>query len=218
MYGPIVTEHQVVPVDLDRLQGLLGELEAQWRRQKAPIAEVLAPGLSPAHAQRMTDEIGLRLPVEIQTWFAWHNGVTVPDRGSPSPEVDLGRGWRFLSIQQAVETYRSWLAAAQRAADSSSDLPADHWWPPSWLPLSHLDHGYVLVVDCDAPNGAVTPVRTVAWEDLDFHRIRTPSFTDAVAVWVQLLQRDLWSYNPTTKFWELDFDNTEMWIRRTGLL
>lgn len=206
---------QVTPADLDRLQILLGELEEQWRRQRAPIAQVLAPGLPADQAQQIADGIGLRLPVEIQAWFAWHNGA-LPNDPQFAAEQQVGPGWLYMPLERVIDHYRSWRVAAEQAV--MGDSPSvDDYWSPSWLPISEADSS-ALAVDCDVPEGAATPVRVVKWEFSDFREPRVASFTEAVAVWVEMLQRDLWTYDHEHRRWTKEVGhNIDLRLRLTDL-
>src|SRR4051812_25385178 len=86
------------------LHELLDRLEAAWRRNRAPIADSLAPGLLDDQLDELSQEIGV-LPLELREWWGWHNGVSQVSQGAPK-NFEMGPGgWEFLSLELAVARF-----------------------------------------------------------------------------------------------------------------
>lgn len=55
---------------------LLDALQDRWvRGEAADLVSHLEPGLSDERIDELTSPLGLRLPPELRTWFAWRNGA-----------------------------------------------------------------------------------------------------------------------------------------------
>lgn len=201
--------------DLDRLRSLLEDLEGHWRRVGAPIADRLAPGLSAREVQQTVQALQLRLPDEAVVWYGWHNGIQPQPSGNGSERL-LGPGRELLSLQQAVDRYH-WLRDVARQV---GDGAAEWWWPTTWFPIVRTSGRRVLAVDCAIGERRPTPVRAVDWEDEDFHQPRVPSLADAVAVWVELLERGFWLYRPELGdggLWDQSDEVPDLRLRMTSL-
>lgn len=77
-------------------------------------------------------------------WWSWHDG-TVP---KPSPHGltwlrdAVGVGWSFRSLAGTLADREAWLRVAERAAEPP-DLPAEMFWPDSWLPIVGDQNSYL---------------------------------------------------------------------------
>jgi cell wall assembly regulator SMI1 len=206
-------------VDLPHFRELLDRLEGEWRRQKAPIAEFLVPGLSEDVIDAMTAPLGLRLPVEARAWWQWHNGVDVPKERWTSEAPRLGgTGFRIISLERAVAEY---LHERQLAEQLEADDPICREGPlklsPFWFPMAHALNGDVLMVDCSVPEGAPTPIRCIGWDDVDRARVRLNSLTEVVELWLELLDRELWWNSRENAQWHYDVDLMDRRMRLSGV-
>lgn len=109
---------------------LLDALEERWvSGGLTDLVTHLEPGLSDARIDELTGPLGIRLPPELRTWFAWRNGGgrrfwTVP--------LDL---W---SLQDAVaETQRKFDLNVRVRLDPS--VPEDNEFQPSWFLFTGAD-------------------------------------------------------------------------------
>ena len=121
-----------------RLNGLLRQLEEIWREagDDATLA-ALQPGLTPAAFLTQGEEVGLTLPIELQTWFEWHDGG-VPHPGY-GPRIGASH-LEFISLRGAVELYRFQCdftrdLAAEYAQGGIAPTMAELGWDPSWFPI-----------------------------------------------------------------------------------
>jgi hypothetical protein len=138
---------------------LLEELEALLRRVPRDLVggrrpdEVLRPGCDPRAA---LEREGFTAPREAVTWWSWHDGADL--EYAPLPAVT------FLSVDEAVEAYRTqrWLAEnAARAPYMLDELrDPDRWWHPLWLPILGTGTSSPVFLDIQA-SPAEPPVRQV---------------------------------------------------------
>lgn len=174
--------------DPDRLRELLERYEQMIGRLERPIMEFLAPGLPEDAIDAATARIRLRLPVEARVWYQWHDGTTAAPLNYPDRRRTIGiRDYELLSLDQAIATYENNRATVAR--HDTPRWPADEQYHPSWFPLLQADNGDMLIVDCDVPDGAPTPVRRFGWDDEARHEIRSPSLARTVEVWVMMYER-----------------------------
>jgi len=205
------------PVDVDRLQRLLDELEQHWRRQRAPIADLLAPGIPADQAQARADQIGVRLPLEVLTWYGWHNGVTIAREHYPYQE-GIGT-WALLNLDQAIDEHRTQrqLAARVSASVDIEEWTPDYLWAPGWLPIARSMGAPILTVDCSGPPHQPAPILIVVWEDLEFRTPKLASLTDMVATIVLFLEQRFWWWDNDANQWRTEFARMPIELRRTAL-
>ena len=201
------------PDDTSRLPELLLRLEAQWREHDAPIARVLADGVSPDEAQSAVEPLGITLPDEVLVWLGWHNGMR-PDVAITLPAMFIGANFlELLSLEQAIVHYRSASEIATMVTDPAR--PEEVYWDPKWFPLLSDNDGW-MAADTSVPQAAPTPLRLVLWEFGDWIEPVTGSLTELVGMWVTALEERLWWFVPEPRFgggWESDKDAIE---RRFG--
>ena len=112
----------------------------------------------------LTAPLGLRLPIEAERWWGWHDGV--PEKAcAVAGDRELGGpGFQFLPLAEAVEHYRAGRETARRAAARLVDdefADPDRWWNPAWFTIITAGHGVSVTVDCSVAEGDATPVRAV---------------------------------------------------------
>ena len=110
---------------------ILQAYESRLRAQGVPVDEWGRAGLTDEKMSETLAPLGLSLPVEGCVWWGWHDGATGEGR-----EKLLGpNGEKFLSLAEAVETYREFRAIVQELVEP--DIPlladADYRWNPAWL-------------------------------------------------------------------------------------
>lgn len=185
---------------LNRFRELLGQLEQHLRDQRAPVSEVLRPGLSDAGMERFADRLGVRLPDEVREWYRWHDGAEkVPSSRPPYSGSGIG-GYRPLPLLEAIAASEAARQSAERVA--IAEVPADMIWARSWLPIMEADNRTV-VVDCAVACGEPTPVRQIDPFDVPPPPVRSPSLTGAVDAWVWLLDNALLRYDADLGRWDL---------------
>src|SRR5437764_1031354 len=112
------------------LQDLLDQLEAQWRRLQAPIADALRPGLTDRQLDDVSARLDLVLPGELRALWAWHDGA------DPSTLRDIGPGgYEFLTSDEVVAARQFNL---QVHGEADADLP-DMYWHRTWIPFMNQD-------------------------------------------------------------------------------
>jgi hypothetical protein len=113
---------------LDRY--LLGDLEARWRAQSAPIVERLTSGLTSEDIDAITAPLGVRLPAEARQWWQWHNGVPSAYGDRRVLRTIGGPYYEYIPLEEAATEYRQLREIA--AAVASAPRHADDFWHPSW--------------------------------------------------------------------------------------
>lgn len=203
-------------MNTDRLRELLDRLEGHWVRQGAPVVERLRPGLSDAEIRELAAGLPFEIPPELRCWWGWHDGAAaLPGDGWSYQDRSIGiASYAFLPLADAVKEYRrnrEIHPTAEVPEDVPKDLP-EHvleelrqlYWHESWLPVVTRDASRVYA-DCAAvtAEGAV-PVGIVHQDWENFLKVRAPSFTDAVAVWVHGLDEGVYRWDRDTAQWEWD--------------
>lgn len=179
----------------NNLVDLLTALEEEWRRQGAPIADLLAPGLTDQDIDALVDPVGLRLPQELRVWWRWHDGLAhVPDAW---PEGSIGPGdWHPMSLREAVDRYREELP-------DRPDPAGDLYWRATWFPFAIMSND-VLFVDTAAtsPDGEAAPVRYRAWFGwFNYEVDQAPSLTATVQKWLRALREGYFWWEPREHVW-----------------
>ena len=114
---------------------LLGELEARWHAEGAPITERLTPGLSDEEIDAITAPLGIRLPAEARLWWQWHNGVPASAVTLRAERTIGGPYYEYIPLEEAAADYRQVRKiAAEVVRDMDQDV--DDFWHPSWWPIS----------------------------------------------------------------------------------
>src|SRR4051794_20418886 len=111
---------------------LLVALEERWTRHGVPGSRELRAGLSEEQIDTLLKPTGLRLPYEARVWWGWHDG------GPGEIGVDLP----FMSLSQALGSYRWLLETAARIGQ-----PPEVLWERHWFPLAMPSLGPI-AVDC----------------------------------------------------------------------
>lgn len=181
----------------------LTELESEWRRNNAPIADHLAAPATAEELAVVAQVLGVPLPPELLVWWGWwHNGVNRLQPGTRGGlEAGIGPiGMDFLSISEALLEREFMFDVAPPPEDTSLD---GVFWMPTWLPFAKTDAN-VLFVDCSAVTRDGTVAVHAWWHTPEnLHVPLSGSFTSAVAVWVAQLQDGAFSC-----------DSHGYWLRR----
>lgn len=185
---------------------LCEQLLAGWRRQGAPIAGNLAPGLSEAEMDELTAPLGVVLPDEARVWWGWRNGPREPP-GPTGIEGYLGPMFGFYSLEDAVEAY----GAREMVRDSiemgrrmGGRLELEVEWPAHWLPV--IDTGSSLQILLNCADRALAPVQAMDLQDRTDHQPVAATFGEMVTVWVQALDSGAWCYDDERRFWGVDME------------
>lgn len=106
---------------------LLDALQDRWvRGEAADLVSHLQPGLSEERIDELTSPLGLVLPPEVRTWFAWRNGGA---RHIWTLALDL---W---SLEDAVVETRRWRAIAHDVR-RDPNVPEEVEFASSWFMFS----------------------------------------------------------------------------------
>jgi cell wall assembly regulator SMI1 len=196
------------PVILDG--DLLAELEARWQRLGVALLEGLQPGVPVQDMDALAAPLGLRLPPEARTWWAWHDGVR---RGVP-PRMN-GAGWSFLTLESALaET-----AFRRELAESVAGEHAQQLWATSWLVLSTNMHGAAIVIDAVDDNAPASPVRYIETEDSRSSvEPATRSMGEMVSWWLDAIDSGAHSYDARRQQWLKSWEQLDPFRRGTCIV
>jgi len=122
----------------------LDALEKRWSGLGlTELLDHLEPGLTETAMDTITAPLGLRLPPELRTWFAWHDGA---QRYPWTPANGL---WPLAYAVTETRTMRE-VALSVR---EDPDVPEDDEWQDSWFAFTGAD-GRALFVDTAEPGPA----------------------------------------------------------------
>lgn len=181
-------------------EDLLAELEAQWRRQRAPLVEALQPGLSDRDIDELTASLNLRLPHEARVWWRWHDGVR-PTEGL-AVYRELGPGLPFYSLREAVELCRRLRGRFHDIWAADGPEAVEYWWRPTWFPIT--ERRGAIRCDCAVADNEPTPIYWAYSHDHDAEGLTIPrvdSFETMVAWWIEALQTGAWTYEADAQRW-----------------
>jgi cell wall assembly regulator SMI1 len=196
---------------------LLGRLEDLWRHQRAPLVDQLRPGLSAAAIDERTAEVGMRLPREARVWWQWHDGAA--PNGPLGAHRELGPGFAFLSLDEAIALYRRMRAMFEDMWAAEGPEVVDYWWRPTWFPITER-RGPVRC-DCGVPDDEPTPIYWAYSHDHDADGLTTPkvaSFEIMVTWWIEALESGAWHFNQEADHWEHHPDLIDAERERSGLV
>lgn len=191
---------------------LLENYAADLRSLGVPIADCLAPGLASERMDLMTHPLGLDLPTEARVWWGWHDGVAGSD-AVPTDVTITGSGWRYLSLEQALNATTETRDVADRFGPR--DDPSGGW-PSEWIVVLRAMHGAVAAIDC-AVESSGSPVYVVEWEEGFPTGPSSPSMGSMVAGWIDAVARGIHGYE-RGRGWRYDWDRTTVEERRRGLV
>lgn len=175
---------------------LLQELDRALERIDAPITGLWRPGLTDAEMDALTEPIGIQLPAEARTWWAWHDGVTYDPQTRLA--ATLGDGWEVPPLSDAVED-------AIRARDLSAQIAAKSppgefdEWRDSWITFVGVEPPERLACECAPREGEAAPV--VHYDpmfNLTPSNYKAASMGDVVTVWLQAIDDGTWHIDPDT--------------------
>lgn len=132
----------------DRLQSALDRLEAVWREHDPDFAAKLVPGLTAAELDAAEARVGLTFPVELRTWFGWHNGLREQGWG-------LILNHRLIGIDQAFEIYDLMVDGASMF-EGTGLTPEEAYWGSAWFPFLGADSP--CGIDCSSDPSLAAPV------------------------------------------------------------
>jgi hypothetical protein len=182
----------------------LREFERRMSERNTAFVRHLRPGLSDAQIDALTGGLPFRVSAELRAFYNWHDGVTE----HPRPEWPYFPGGGILTpLGIAVEEYHEW----------ASDPPVPgRVYQPTWFPINSMD-GIAIVLDCDVPDGAASPVHIVDHKaEWRYHRV--PSLLHAVQLWNQMLDEGYWVYDESEGEWEDHFSDIPVELQVTGLV
>lgn len=180
---------------------LLQDLEDHWRRQQAPLAERLQPGLTDAEIDELTAPLGIVLATEVRIWWGWHNGASPSD--SLRVDREFGPGFVFLPLGEAIALYRQMRQIFRDIWEADDPQMVNYWWRPTWFPIT--ERRGAVRCDCAVPPGAPTPIYWAYSHDHDAEGLTNPkvaSFGTMVTWWLEALETGAWYYNASANRWE----------------
>ncbi|WP_258725873.1 SMI1/KNR4 family protein [Cellulomonas sp. NS3] len=184
---------------------LYSEYEQLVREAGAPVADMLAPPHRDPAAAIAHALPGCTLPDDLVAWWAWHDG-TVPRQTPHGPgwfPVAVGAGWAFRSLEGTLAERQRWLQTAELSAEPP-ELPAEAFWPTSWLPIVGSEHSY-LAADLAEATKDRTRISYVERETLAAHAPDVAErWSEVVGWWVRLLQLGATTWSPTAGTWVTD--------------
>jgi hypothetical protein len=194
-----------------RLFRTLDEVQAAWTRMGAPIAGLLAPGLSPEEIDAVAATEGILVPPELKHWWGWRNG-THPE-ATHREKRSTGTDFDLLSLDEALALRRE-LLSLFASSPAPEELP--EWqWRPHWLPFAGVWNS-ALYVDTQSGSSA-TPIRRLDSTWADIHKVRAFTLTEVAEAWLEVLSRG-WAYwVPDTQGWDMRPD-IPLYLRTSGLI
>ncbi|NAZ85200.1 hypothetical protein [Kineococcus indalonis] len=188
----------------EQLRTALARWWAVLRGMGSPAPDNARPGLPEDEVRRRLGEVGLIAPVEVLTWFAWHDGIEVRQRRDgqrpppwPFTDWDVGPNRRPFSLREALSLYTDFVAPGVEVYN-------DH---PGWLPLVERVNGVAVVARCgltgeSAPAQRVDePSAVTLWYVDDGLRQPAGSLAQVVRAWTVLLDGGPWVPDPHEPGW-----------------
>lgn len=185
---------------LQRLEELTEAIAATG----ATVSGNLAPGIEEAGLREKLRPLGMEPPMELITWYGWHNGLI-------DQQVASGRSWLPLFEPLSIDA-----ALADRQQQLSGADPEP--FPPTWLPILRAMGPNRLTVNCTPPAGMECPVRQYTPEADPEEFPTHPSLTVAVEQWIRSLREGWIRYLPSDDRWDIDFLRMPLEIRTSGLM
>lgn len=179
-------------MDVESALATYRKFEELLRAAGTPLADQMAPPHR-APQDALNDALpGSVLPHELSAWWGWHNGATAV-AGWDFPLT--GTGWAFLSLEAALERREYYLEIAASIAEP--DLPAERFWPPSWLPIVSGQDA-TLALDLAAATSDHSPIYFVHSASMaDNSPLASHSWPEIVQWWCTLLQAGATRWDPT---------------------
>jgi hypothetical protein len=178
---------------------MLRTYESRLRTQGVPVDEWRKPGLTDDEMSDALAPLGLGLPMEGRVWWGWHNGAPGYGKG----KLVAPSGDKFLSLAEAVETYREFRTIVQGLVEPDIPLLADpdYRWNPAWLPIRGPQ--LPVVIDCSVPEGQPTPLRFIDLQDVEGSpKPRAQSLGQMVSWWIEAIDCGAWRWNPASNQWD----------------
>lgn len=182
---------------------LLERLATHWRKQDAPIVRRLAPGLSDAEIDALTEPLHLRVPSEARVWWKWHNGAH-------DDFIAMSGGKAFSSLERCVSTATEMRDIAREVprpyglSAEEADTMARSVWNWDWLPFSTDGVGGMLVVEAAVDEEhSVSPVLYRANDDGVNAQIVAPTIGGLVQRWIEALEAGAATYDHEQERWTL---------------
>lgn len=133
-------------VKVSPLTESLEKIEKWWETYLQPTFRSLQPGLSREQVQQVLKNLPLTIPEELYTLYSWHNG-----QQGTGPGVEFIPAYSFLSLQDAVETYREMRKVSKKTGKEGNKI-----WPPYYFPiLSFQDSFYVVLCGGEKPGSVL---------------------------------------------------------------
>jgi hypothetical protein len=191
---------------------MLQAYEERLRTIGVPIND-WTPGLTDEQMRETLAPLGLRLPAEGRTWWGWHDGSP----GYGDSKLIAPPGERFLTLAEAVETYREYRKIVEELVEP--DIPElanpDDRWSPSWLPIRGPQ--LPVVIDCSVGEGP-TPLRRIDLQDVeDSPRPRAQSLGQMVTWWIAALDSGAWRWDAERAEWSVNRELLEDGSRNNPL-
>jgi hypothetical protein len=134
---------------------LLRDLEHVARSQGASWPDLLRPGLTEDEIDGLTQPLGLTLPVEARTLFAWHDGVE--SGANPADSLILPPA-RFVGLRELTALYGDWWWPAVEEIAASDNIEPSDFWPREYFPVLHGSY---------FPNGNPVMIRALTgWDSV----------------------------------------------------
>ena len=137
------------------------------------------------------------MPAEAELWWTWRTwgpGHILP-------------GAQYLELDAAVAEYRSrreWAATYGVRSVGFSEVSADDWWDPLWLPIFVVDSGIVLSLDLAQSDGSTVEVIQIDGQGFgtdSFAVTVAPSVGDFVAARLDAIDRGDFVYRRDIDLW-----------------
>jgi len=164
-------------------QQLLDRLDAQWARLRPQWHATLAPGLGEEEQRELIAPLGLTIPSELRTWWAWRQiDAAVTDS---SEILSLPSAVRYCQMRRDV--------AAEVAADTKAD--PEELWPQRFLAVA-LSGSIAIATDCSV-QGPASPLFADLAHGIPVNpsHLALPSFGHLIHGWVEMYEAGYYTWD-----------------------
>ncbi|MCU1671144.1 MAG: hypothetical protein JWP40_4071 [Blastococcus sp.] len=160
-----------------------------------------APGLDDDRIEELLRPSGLSLPDEVRDYFRARDGVRPPTRVQ-APWL-IGH-WLPLPLDEALRERDARREMALEEFQADPDSLDDDVWGAGWLPLFRAGNGYILAVDCAAPENADTRARLLRMSRVTPVPLGVSSLEELFDFFTLALTTGTWRWDDDRRRWLFD--------------
>lgn len=143
-----------------------------------------------------------------------------PGHGDDVGHELVGRDLELTSLDECIADSLRLREMAVMLEHDDPIIAADERWPATWFSLLRTSSARVVFLDCDVADGDAAPVHHYySHDDPRYsHEPKAASLADAVALWVNVLERGLCAYDPASGRWIQRWEDFDERLRLSGLV